>query len=241
MDKFKRAALLIILLTLVGGPVGSTASFQTVRFAGADAFPLVGTFHAPEKGHPTILLLHGLGSTKEEWRPFSDRMASLGWGVLAYDARGHGKSAPPTYRSFGRPAPESPWEKMIDDVGRAIHFLEKDQGVDRSSIYLAGASLGANVALNYAALTRSVRGVILLSPGITYQGVRTDKPSGLIRRTPVLLVVSPPDFYAYKSCLQLKKNHPAFDLWTDVKDGHGVQMFDSSLLSRLSEWLLKHR
>jgi hypothetical protein len=35
----------------------------------------------------------------------------------------------------------------------------------------------------------------------------------------------------------LKKKRPATPVWSDVKPGHGVQMFDEKLLARLITWL----
>jgi pimeloyl-ACP methyl ester carboxylesterase len=127
---------------------------------------------------------------------------------------------------------------MIDDVGAALQFI-RSQGVN-GGVFLAGASLGANVALNYASLTNSVSGVILLSPGIDYQGIQTGEAIQRLKKEPVLLVASEADKYAFLSSVRLKNLYPNATFWSDVKPGHGVQMFDDNLLQRIKKWLQKN-
>ena len=43
-------------------------------------------------------------------------------------------------------------------------------------VSIIGASIGANIALNYAVSDHSVKSVILLSPGLDYMGVTTLAP-----------------------------------------------------------------
>lgn len=231
--------LTALLLFFIGtGAAG--APVETVSFETTDGRRLVADYGAAAAGRPTVVLLHGLGSTREEWRPLVSRLADSGAGVLAYDARGHGASAvaPDEVRSFGPPRPGSPWMKMIDDVGAAMRYLER-AGVRRDAIVLGGASLGANVALNYVALTRPVSRLLLLSPGSDYQGITLHRPLEKNRRTPVLIVVSEADAYAYESVARLALGDPQMEIWTDVSPGHGVQMFDEKLLGRLVDWILR--
>lgn len=47
---------------------------------------------APAGGWPGLLVLHGLGGSKESVEAISTSFASAGYAVLAYDARGHGAS-----------------------------------------------------------------------------------------------------------------------------------------------------
>jgi len=223
-----------------------TARFdEKVRFSTPDGHVLVGLYTPPRNNKSIVILLHGLRSSKGEWHSLTGALVTDGYGVLAYDLRGHGESSktkdkdgrPTGLYGFGQPGPGSDWQKMIDDLGRAILFLEKKKGIDRNKIYLMGASLGANVCLNYAGLTRSVQGLILLSPGENYMGIESEADIQSVQSLPVLIVTSPADHYAYESSLKLKKRNPKIHLWTDVKAGHGVQMFDEKLLGRIISWL----
>lgn len=192
-------------------------------------------------------MLHGLSSSKEEWKPLMLELEKIQWGYLAYDARGHGESSvkkgadgePVGYRYFGPPKRGSPWERMINDLGAAVYFLTHERSGDPNRIYVAGASLGANVTLNYAALTGKPAGIILLSPGLDYRGVKTGSAIKKVGKLAVLIVAHPNDHYSFESSQKLKATNPNVTFWHDVKPGHGVQMFDASLLTKIMAWLQK--
>ena len=242
----KKTFILLLSCFLLLPLLAADKSFRkNASFQGHGGGILQGKFQPPKNGKPVVIMLHGLKSTKKEWVPLAEVLASHGWGYLAYDARGHGDSsktkneqgAPKGYAYFGPPGPGYPWERMIDDIGGAIRFLTKEKGIDRKSISLIGASLGANVSLNYASLSRSLQGVILLSPGLVYMGIETEGAIQKLRNIPVLIVSSEADQYAFMSSQKLRKLNSRISLWTDVNPGHGVQMFDENLLSRLFQWL----
>jgi alpha-beta hydrolase superfamily lysophospholipase len=159
------------------------AAPQKITFKTNDNQTLHALFVLPKNG-TMVIMLHGLASAKEEWTPLIEKLTAKGFGVLAYDARGHGTSSttkdadgnPNGFQYFSRPGPGSPWEQMINDVGAAIKYIRTNvPSTKEVPIYLCGASLGANVALNYASLTRhSVKGLILLSPGQSYVEIKTD-------------------------------------------------------------------
>ena len=226
----------------------STPHPEHVYFFTADGPRLEALFHAPAAGKPTVVCLHGLAAVKEEWSPFLAALEKAGWGYLAYDARGHGESsltkdangAPNGFQAFGPPGPGTPWQKMVDDVGAAIKFLSTEKKVNRETISLAGASLGANVVLTYAALTNRPRAVIALSPGLNYAEIKPEDTLSQLKEPHVLLVASPTDRYAFESSRTLVAQRPGTVFWSDVKPGHGAQMFDDALLARLIQWLAKN-
>lgn len=217
---------------------------KLVSFLTTDGQTLQAIYQKPSEGKPMVIFLHGLAAVKEEWGPLYDLLAQKGWGVLTYDARGHGESSkskdangsPNGYQYFGRPGPGSQWEMMINDVGAAIQFSRKDFGQSSHPIIVAGASLGANVALNFGSLSPSVKEVLLLSPGLVYAGIETEKAASQIK-IPVLIVASPIDKYAFESSQKLKTLIKKSTLITDVQPGHGVQMFEEKLLKRIATWL----
>jgi alpha-beta hydrolase superfamily lysophospholipase len=216
---------------------------QTVKFKAADGTDLVGVYIAPTKDKPVVVLLHGLASWKGEWAPLTAALTKQGWGSLSYDLRGHGDSSthkgvdgPDGYKFFGAPGPGSQWQKMVDDIGAAFKYLETDQKIARKNLLLGGASLGANAALIYTALTGHPAKVFLLSPGLDYQKLET-LPIVQKTKAKVLIVTSPADGYAFMSSQKLSQANSAVTLWSDVKPGHGVQMFDEALLNRLCSWL----
>ena len=217
-----------------------------VSLVAADGRRLAAVYAPPSKGKGMVVCLHGLGAQKEEWAPLLARLEKEGWGYLAYDARGHGDSSqtrsaegyPDEWRRFGPPGRGSPWRKMIDDAGAAVAFLAKSD-VPRTSVVLAGASLGANVALNYAALSSGIGGAVLLSPGLNYQGIETLAVAERAGALPVLLVASRADGYAFQSAKALASRLENGRLLSDVPPGHGVQMLDEKTIETVFRWMAR--
>lgn len=87
---------------------------------------------------PAIVLLHGLTATRRYVVMGSRLLERSGYRVIAYDARGHGRSTPaPTARAYG-------YERLAAD----LHSVLDACGVARAA--LAGASMGAHTILRFA-------------------------------------------------------------------------------------------
>jgi pimeloyl-ACP methyl ester carboxylesterase len=88
--------------------------------------------------------------------------------VIAYDARGHGRSSP---------APE-PDAYTYDDLGNDLEAVLDDRGIERA--VLAGVSMGAHTAL-WLALRRPERvgGLVVITPA--YDPETQDDPARLAR------------------------------------------------------------
>jgi len=243
--------LLVAFLWGVGGVVRSAEPFD-VAVTGpqpTDALILQGDYTAPTSSStPVLVLAHGLGSTRGEWAPLLQRAAKRGWGALAYDLRGHGRSrGTMAGRTVNYEDPQngrSPafWQNFPDDLEKVVAALEKKTGTARNRIVLVGASLGANTALNAAARLPGIRGVVLLSPGLDYAGLLTEGPMAALS-TPALMIAAKPDLYAYTSCERLKSLVPTDTLaWKPLSHGtpqgaHGVQLFDGQLEDRILDWV----
>jgi len=224
-----------------------TVNGPAVRFETADGVVLSGWYHPPATSRRlTCVLIHGLGSTRGEWDPLIQRLAASGFGVLAYDQRGHGASTATatgvrvSWRAFGPPGPGSSWEKLSFDVSAAVSFLSR-RGVARDTIVLIGASIGSSAAVLYAARDRRIPGVVLLSPGWEYQGLllRDALPRLVGRR--IAVVVSTGDEYSRRTVdavvrmLQTAGRTPVVREMPG--DAHGVHLLDEPTTEWLLEWL----
>ncbi|MBI2071079.1 MAG: alpha/beta fold hydrolase [Elusimicrobia bacterium] len=208
-----------------------------------DGLRLSGQFYRPASTHAaTWILLHGLGANKEEWKTFALELKKKGHGFLALDLRGHGESTQKksgdsvTYESFPKNGPGSPWHLMIKDVDLAVKHITAHE-ISTSSIVLAGASLGANIALNYAAENPRIERVILLSPGLRYAGGLETEQAMKTYKGRVAIAVADNDGYAYFSAQKLKKLNPKTTFWVKPGAGHGVGLFDGKWEQRLFDWL----
>lgn len=186
-------------------------------------------YHPPKKGKAVALLVHGVGSSKSEWRTLTPKLRELGLGILAIDLRGHGEAegGPLGYRAFDA---NGGWPRLLADLEAALAFL-KAKGIPASRVGLIGASIGANLCSQLAATRPEIPWVVLLSPGSDYRGVAL---APLPSRT-VLACASRTDPYAFMTATSLSYGEKL-----EAKSGHGVQMFDDpAFLKALLAWLKK--
>lgn len=134
-------------------------------------------FEAEKRQLPVgwLLLVHMMPAVKESWNDFAVKLAGLGYESLAIDLRGHGESdgGPEGYLSFS----EAEHQAGILDVEAGVEFLIRrmaDRGAAPEKIYLIGASIGANLSLQYIIEHPEIKKVILLSAGLNYRGVATE-------------------------------------------------------------------
>jgi uncharacterized protein len=92
--------------------------------------------HALTPPKATIILLHGIGSNKENWLGYARLLAENGFNSVVYDQRAHGKSGG-TFCTFGF-YEKFDVSKIIDTLSHRKHLLP---------IGIQGASLGGAVAL----------------------------------------------------------------------------------------------
>lgn len=208
-----------------------------VSFQTEDGIRIKADFSRPRGAKPVVVMLHGVAAGRGEWNPLSAELRVLGFGTLQLDARGHGESGGPRFDTFL--TPES-WEALGKDLDAALLFL-RSRGYGEERTALAGASIGANLALRCALRHPKVGWVVLLSPGIVYHGLRI-KPDFLRFERPVLMAAAPDDPFATKSCEELApyaRNSAARFL--RAGSGHGAQMFSGEVnrgfLKELLRWM----
>jgi pimeloyl-ACP methyl ester carboxylesterase len=84
-----------------------------------------------------IVLLHGLTATRRYVVMGSRALSNAGMRVIAFDARGHGRSTPAPRREYG-------YEHMSADLAAVLDRAGVDTAI------LAGASMGAHTAIRFA-------------------------------------------------------------------------------------------
>jgi pimeloyl-ACP methyl ester carboxylesterase len=236
-----------ILLSLMAAvrPLYADSFWQKLTWSTEDGVEMVGLYYPVHRpGAYTWVLLHGLGSNKEEWDAFARQAASEGYGVFIYDARGHNESShlknggTVSYKDWQAAGPGSPWSLMPSDLASAVQMLEEKFKLSDKRIAVGGASLGANVALVYASDHASVPALILLSPGIEYAGIQAPAAFYAYRGRPVFIAASPDDAYAYSSARRLADLAPGPACrMVEGKSGHGVKMLDAEFTKTLLDWM----
>lgn len=218
------------------------AQQKTVRFTTADGCRLEAFYLAPSSGAYVFINAHGLGSDKNEWGPFQDKLKSAGHGYLSLDLRGHGKSRTcggkeVKYMFFS----EADWNGASLDIETAAAWLKK-RGLSPRRLVFCGASIGANLALKAAAEgALKPAAAVLLSPGLEYAGVKTESYFSAPREFRVLSLAARSDLYAWESVLRLnraamEKGLTAYSM--EAAGGHGVNMFKyPSVIPAILAWL----
>lgn len=214
-----------------GHPDPQPATIQT-----PDGVTLAATFYPSNaeegKRSGAILLIHQVAKSKESWEAFATFVQECSsFALLAVDLRGHGASG----GSQG-------WDKMPQDIAAAWEALIQRPEVDPNRTAIVGASIGANLALVHAANEPRVKGVVLLSPGLEYHGIKTADPMHVYGRRPVLIVAAQDDRYAADSARKLNDlAEGEHRLHMVAGSAHGSDLLDAQAELRwlILEWLEK--
>lgn len=131
---------------------------------------------------------------------------------------------------------------MPQDVAAAWTTLIQRPDVDPERTVLIGASIGANLALGQAAREPRIKGVVLLSPGLEYRGIKTADPMQAYGQRPVLIVAAEGDSYAADSSRKLNDlAQGAHHLEMFRGNAHGTDLLSAQPELRwlILEWLEK--
>jgi dienelactone hydrolase len=120
-----------------------------IDFPSADGTRLAAAYWPTEPASAGVVIVHGLGSCKENHADFAVVCRDAGLAALTLDIRGHGASG-------GVLGPGA-----VDDVNAAIHAL-LDRGHGR--IGLRGSSMGGFLVLAAAARSSHVTCVVAICP-----------------------------------------------------------------------------
>lgn len=142
---------------------------EKISFITSDNIKIVGDYYLTE-GKQAVILLHMMPSTKESWRALAQKLNQNNISALAIDLRGHGESqgGPESYKNFS----DAKHQASINDLEAALEFLES-KGFKEEDINLAGASIGANLALWFLVKQPLIKKTVLLSAGYDYRGLLT--------------------------------------------------------------------
>lgn len=131
-------------------PADLELAYRDVTFPSSDGVQLAG-WYLPTRNGAAVALMHGAGSTRSGVLEHAAVLAVHGYGVLLFDARGHGESA-------GR-AMDFGWYGESDASG-AVDFLTRQRDVAPGRIGLLGVSMGGEQAIGAAGVDERVAAVV---------------------------------------------------------------------------------
>ena len=145
------------------------AGARDVSFPASDGVRLAG-WYVPGRNGAAVILLHGSHGIRSDTLAHLRMLHAAGYGVLAFDARGHGQSQGET-NALG-------WSGARDVAG-AVSFLKRQPGVDPDRIAALGLSMGAEGALRAAATGVPLRAIVADGAGASTLGDDKLLPHGL--------------------------------------------------------------
>ncbi|MEO5741428.1 MAG: hypothetical protein ABIS29_12615 [Vicinamibacterales bacterium] len=214
---FRSAALsLLLAIALHAAPA------RRVTFRSEDGASLSGAYYEPSRRPaPGIVLLHMLGRSHTDWDAAASELSDAGFAVVALDYRNGEVGA------------------YASDVRAAKAFLRERPEVIQGSIGIAGASIGANLAVLDAADDPGVLSIALLSPGLDYKGLRIEAAVKKFGARPALLAGSTKDPYAARTIRHLTRIGPGLRevrLTDAVAHGTVLLSRDPELIPALVDW-----
>jgi len=233
----KKILFLILFLFLISLLLISCSKTQTTNPITIDASGFTTTQDGqriaydfyPNTGKPSIILIHMLKKDKTEWTPMAQWLQQEGYAVIVPDLRGHGQSTG-NLKQFNT----QDFNSMKYDIA-AIKSVLENNGADATRIAIVGASIGANIAYNYAVNDKDVKTMILLSPGKDYRGIVLDEK---LFTKPYLIVASKDDSYSVQTAQELRNKNKLAETMIYEDAGHGTNMLSKEdLLSTMLYWL----
>ena len=212
--------------------------FEVVKLKTKDGVEIAGDYYGASGSDIGVLMLHMMPANRKSYSAFAEKIQEAGWQGLVIDLRGHGESqgGPAGYQLFK----DEGHQKSILDVEAGAEFL-KSKGVKK--IFLIGASIGANLSLQYLAEHAEAKAAILLSPGLNYRGVKTDELAKKVYHTKaVYLTAAQDDDYSYETVQGLYDLLPK-EVTRELKlfdsGGHGTKLLEthSELMEEIIKWL----
>jgi uncharacterized protein len=148
--------------------IGSPESYgltqcTDIRLQAEDGVHVQVWYRAAHTGFPTIIFFHGNGGNLAHRSPYFRALTDVGFGLLALDYRGYGKSE-------GSPSEEGFYRDARAAVNYAVHM----QHIPPGEIVLYGESIGTGVAVQMAT-EYDAAALIVQSPFTSAENIAKDR------------------------------------------------------------------
>jgi uncharacterized protein len=140
------------------------ANCQSVSF-NSEGYRIAGNLFLPDaqRSVPLVVVCHGAGGWKEDFKQLCEVLAGAGYAALAIDMRGHGQSeGPPWYLDMCQ------WSQ---DISAAIDFADSRPEIDSHRIAVWGFSSGGTAMYEAALRDSRIKVLVGLDATISSQGI----------------------------------------------------------------------
>ncbi|MET8689682.1 alpha/beta fold hydrolase [Streptomyces sp. NPDC004732] len=140
------------LLTTAELPDGTRLPVRALRAPAPERFLPSGSGPAPgPPPAPAVLILPAMGTPARFYRRFAHQLHGEGLTVLTVDLRGQGEATP---SAAGRGAPSGGYRAIVEEDLPAVVAAIRDELGTEPPLHLLGHSLGGQLGLVHAALSR---------------------------------------------------------------------------------------
>lgn len=198
------------------------------------------------KKYPTVLLLHSIGYSSDEWGNLITDLNNAGYAVIAMDFRGHGKSI------YNAKFQKKSWtyfnnkifQKFPSDVLLVLSQIQKQVKIaDLNKMAIVGADIGANTAvLASKDLKSKPKTLVLICPTTSFKGLYI--PIAMTDlQMPIIAMVSTKD----RNCLKEEQNLAKFSQGgfyakNYPNGGMGMLMIklNPTMSQDITKWIIKY-
>lgn len=206
---------------------------KVVSFETEDGIRIVADYYQSPNSKFAGILIHMMPSDRKSFADLAKKLQEAGYSALAIDLRGHGESINSAkgllnYKNFT----DEEHQTSIYDLKAASEFLKKE-GFSIENQFLIGASIGANLSLQFLSQNPNIKAVILLSPGINYRGIKIEEFLKKDFGEKILVIIGQKDIQSISSAELFKKNTPSSTIYLlDTKD-HGTDLLNNDLIEKI--------
>lgn len=192
---FRFFAMMAVFLFIGFGCAEAAKAPVEVECEVNDGSIIVAEVYYPKVKKPkyaTIVLLHSLGYNSSRWNDFANSLADAGFGVVAIDFRGHGKSvytAKLNRQSWVNYKREV-FQKYPEDVLAILKLIKEEHPkLSFEEWGIVGADIGSNTAVLVAEKAKNKpKTVVLITPYENYKGLFIPISIVNMGKVPVLTV-----------------------------------------------------
>ena len=211
-----------------------TFDMQKIFLTTKDGVKIAANLYPAESPKGWIVFSHMMPVVKESWNDLAEMFCGAGYESVAIDLRGHGESVSAetqklNYRNFS----DAEHQKSILDLETAAEFLIKERKAAADKVSFVGASIGANLSLQYISEHPEFKTAVLLSPGLDYRGVKTEPLAKNLKAGQKVFFISAKDDTRSSGNNNAEENQKLYDLIPDgaekkikiyANGGHGTDI-----------------
>ena len=213
----KNLIIFTILISMMIGNLSAFAKTKAFQYPAKDGFNMTGNVYLPKvaagKKVPLVILLHSIGSTKNDWKDLPELITAKGYACLALDLRGHGQSI---YNSKMKQRSwmyftDKDYVKYPQDVVFAVEAIKVEYAkkIDTKKIVIVGCNIGANTGVIAASKINKqgnfVRSIVMISPRLNTKKLFIPLELVSFGQRPILIFDNKNSPKGFNETLEIKK------------------------------------